>query len=200
MEREDEEEGDKQRGVLDFFTVLFNHNSKGRRRTKLCVLIFLLRDRPLNLSASHVSAIGSRAVIVTIELPRMTWRSFFCFFEKRRERRSEFFFRRRGRGRGRKRRKKNKTKDPSSSAHHHPDVLLHLVVHGAVEHDVHELVEAAQRARDGAVGVEGDCGCFFVCFEYLKEEEEVEFFFFFDFFFGRLIDACFFEVSQSLLD
>ena len=43
------------------------------------------------------------------------------------------------------------------TSHHHPDVLLHLVVDGAVEHDVHELVEAAERARDGAVGIQRDC-------------------------------------------
>ena len=48
-------------------------------------------------------------------------------------------------------------KKANSSSHHHPDVLLHLVVNGAVEYDVHELVEAAERARDGAVGVQGDC-------------------------------------------
>lgn len=59
--------------------------------------------------------------------------------------------------RGSKSRSFERRRNKTIPTHHHADVLLHLVVDGAVEHDVHELVEAAERARDGAVGVEGDC-------------------------------------------
>ena len=45
-----------------------------------------------------------------------------------------------------------------AGAHHHAQVCLELLVHGVVQHNVHELVEAAQHARHVAVGVQLDCG------------------------------------------
>lgn len=93
-----------------------------------------------------MSTIGSRAVIVTIELPRMTCCIFFFVNARGKDKKDEFSSRYEVRGRG----------TSESSSHHHADVLLHLVVNGAVEHNVHKLVEAAEGARDGTVGVEGD--------------------------------------------
>lgn len=44
------------------------------------------------------------------------------------------------------------------AAHHHANVDLHLLVNSIVQHNVHELIEAAQHARYVAVGVQLNCG------------------------------------------
>ena len=141
--------------ILQFFVFVGKHKESDEGDKLLC-LFPRLRPPPFRF---HVSGIGSRAVIVTIELPRMTF-FFFCIESKEKEgkEKSEFSFRHFVEVEVEVERKE---KQNPSQTHHHPDVLLHPVVDGAIEHYVHELVEAAECARDGAVGVESDCGEFF---------------------------------------
>jgi hypothetical protein len=42
-------------------------------------------------------------------------------------------------------------------AYHHPDVRLHALIDGIVQHDVHKLIKPAHDASHVAVGIQGHC-------------------------------------------
>lgn len=47
---------------------------------------------------------------------------------------------------------------PQRATHHHAQLGLELLIHRPIQHQVHELVEAAQHAAHVPVGVQLDCG------------------------------------------